>query len=134
MGRTPYSGRQKKFKVEKQMRKDEQDVNGNIYIKDERVDILTACEVVANSQKEIFEELLSKENSSHFEDFPPTEGPIVDINWEEINRALSKIKREKVPGPSCVASDLLKYAVATRLEAPTMVFQKVIKKEISPTK
>ena len=120
------------FKIAKQMRKDRQDIIGTNYIKDENGDILTVSEEVADRWKRYFNELLNAENPSDFEDTPSFEGPILNIDQEEVTKALGKMKREKAPGPSGVTSDLLKYAGASGLEALTSVFQELMKEEVSP--
>ena len=125
-------GRLKMFKIAKQMRKDRQDISGTNYIKDERGDILTVGEDVADRWRRYFDGLLNNENPSSFEDIAPVEGPIMEVSQVEVAAALSKMKKEKAPGPSGVTSDLLKYAGAIGLESLTSALQRVQKEEVSP--
>ena len=67
-------------------------------------------ERVRNVWKGYFENLLNEENPNEFEEEPLVEGPIEDIDVEEIRAAIESMKPRKVAGPSGVTTDLIKSA------------------------
>ena len=103
-------GKQRMFKIAKQMRKERKDVTGGKYIKDEDNNILIEEQDIRERWKQYFASLLNEENPHNIEELPPTEGPLEEISEEEIRRALGNMKRGKATGPSGLSSDILREA------------------------
>lgn len=103
-------GRQKMFKVSKQMRKDRIDIVGSNFIKDESGAIRTSKVEVRERWRVYFQALLNEEYESILEEATAVEGPIYDITVEEVRKASSGMKNGKAPGPSGVTSDLMQKA------------------------
>ncbi len=105
-------GKQKMFKMTKQIKGERKDVIGARYVKDEHGNIKVE-EADMQRWKSYFSELLNEENQYELEDHIKVEGPILGVTVKEVEEALQKMKRGKAPGPSGVTANLLKYAGET---------------------
>ena len=101
-------GRQKMFKIAKQMRKERKDIVGGIYIKDENENILVECQDIKERWRKYFEELLNEGNLYEVDEEEIVEGPVEEVSEAEVRKALKKMKKGKAPGPSGMTSDILK--------------------------
>ena len=125
-------GRQRMFKIAKQMREERKDVAGGIYIKDENENILVEGQDIRERWRKYFEELLNEENPYQVDEEEKVEGPVEDISEEEIKRALKKMKKGKAPGPSGMTSDILKEVGEIGTEELAKVFRNIQEREEMP--
>jgi hypothetical protein len=122
-------GRQKMFRVEKQMRRDKSDVEGTSYIKDENGVIEVDSVAVAERWRRYFERLLNEENEHNIEDQNVVEGPIECVSLEKVEDALRKMKNSKAPGLSGLSSDLIKYARGAMVNSLLEIFRNIEQSE-----
>ena len=101
-------GKQKMFKIAKQMREERKDIVGGKYIKDEDENILVREQDIRERWRKYFEELLNEANPYEREEEEKVEGPVERISEEEVKWALKKMKKGKAPGPSGLTSDILR--------------------------
>ncbi len=106
-------GKQKMFKMAKQMKEERKVVLGARYVKDEHDNIKVEEADIMQRWKGYFSELLNEENQYELEDHIKVEGPILGVTEKGVEEALQKMKRGKAPGPLGVTTDLLKYAGET---------------------
>ncbi len=109
-------GKQKMFKIAKQMKEERKDVIGARYVKDEHGNIKVEEADIMQRWKRHFSELLNEENQFELENHIKVEGPILGVTEKEVEEALQKMIRGKAPGPSGVTADLLKYGMWEKLE------------------
>ena len=103
-------GKQKMFKIAKQMREERKDVGSARYVKDENGNIVVEEVEITDRWRRYFNDLLNEENGHTLEEVEKVEGPVLGVQAAEVEMALNKMKIGKAPGPSGVTSDLLKYA------------------------
>ncbi len=125
-------GKQKIFKMAKQMKEERRDVIGSRYVKDEHGNIKVEEVDIMQRWKRYFRELLNKENQYELEDHIKDEGPILGLTEKKVEEALQKMKRRKAPGPSGVTADLLKYAGETGGRELKKVFELIETEERAP--
>ena len=125
-------GKQKMFKVAKQIRKDKKDIVGSNYIRDTDGTIKIDEQEAAERWRGYFEVLLNEENANVIEDEEMVLGPIKQIELDEINTALSFMKSDKAAGPSAVTADMIKYAGETGAIALRDIFRKILYEEKAP--
>ena len=118
-------GKQKMFKIAKQMREERKDVAGGMYIKDENENILVEEQDIRERWRKYFEELLNEGNPYEVDEEEKVEGPVEEISETEIKRALKKMKNGKAPGPSEMTSDLLKEVGDRGTEELVKVFRNI---------
>ncbi len=116
-------GRQKMFRIAKQMRKERKDVVGAKYVKDDDGSILVDEAEIMQRWRRYFSYLLNEENPFELEEQPKVEGPIEGVKISEVKWALQKMKCGKAPGPSGVTSDLMKYAGETGVQELMKIFR-----------
>ena len=117
-------GRNKMFRVASQMKKDKTDEIGRHFIKNDQGAIVVEGEGVRNVWKGYFETLLNEENPNEFEEEPPVEGPIEDIDEEEVRAAIQSMKSRKAAGPSGVTTDLIKFGGESATKELHQIFQR----------
>jgi hypothetical protein len=125
-------GRQKMFRLAKQMRKEIKDTTGAKYIKDEAGNIKVEEEEIKSRWKRYFTELLNEENPYELGEEDTTHGPINCVTAEEIKKALKGMKKGKAPGPSGLSSDLLKAAGDIGVNEMVKICQGIQEREIMP--
>ncbi len=125
-------GKNKMFRIAKQMKKDKKDVQGINYIKDENGAIKIEEAEVRDRWKRYFEELLNDENENVIEEVSVVEGPIEDVTEEEVKRAVKGMKNGKAPGPSGVTADMFKSAGRTGVKELLRVFRRIVAEGESP--
>ena len=118
-------GRQKMFKIAKQMRKERKDIVGGIYIKDENENILVKCQDIRERWRRYFERLLNEGNPYEIDEEDKVEGPVEEVSEVEVKEALKKMKKGKAPGPSEMTSDILKEVGETGIKELTKVFRNI---------
>ena len=125
-------GRQKLFRVAKQMRKDRKDVLGTNYIKDVEGDIKIDESEVAETWKSYFDSLLNQENPNNFEVTDVIEGPVDCITVEDVKKAVISLKDGKAAGPSELTKDIFKYAGWAGLDMLACSLQNIMNAESAP--
>ena len=102
-------GKQKVFKIAKQMvRKNKVTIGGNC-LKDENGKLVTGEENLKKEWKNYMEKLLNEENEWDGNvEVDKIEGPLQEISYEEVEKALKKMQCGKAAGPSGVMADQLK--------------------------
>lgn len=129
---TSSEGRNKMFKVAKQMQKDRKDIQDANFVKDKNGIILIKEEQVREKWKQYFDTLLNDENNNEIEDVNMVAGPIEDIKEAEVEKAVKSMKNRKAPCPSGMTSDMIKKAGKTGIKELTEVFQRIVREEKSP--
>ena len=125
-------GKNKMFKIAKQMKKDHKDVQGSNFIKDETGAIKIEDTGVQDRWRRYFSVLLNDENENDIEEVSMVEGPIEDITEDEVERAVKGMKNGKASGPSGVTADMFKGAGKTGVTELQRVFRRVVADEESP--
>ncbi len=125
-------GKQKMFKMAKQMKEERKDVISARYVKDEHGNIKMGEADIMQRWERYFS-VLNEENQYELEDHIKVEGPILSVTEKEVTEALQKMKRGKAPGPSGVTTDLLKYAEETGVQELKQVFELMETEERAPT-
>lgn len=120
-------GRNKMFRIAKQMQKDRKDIQGTNYIKDSNNNIKIDEHEVAERWRVYFEGLLNGGYNCNLEDVEVVEGPIEEVTRAEIVFALKAMKDGKASGPSGVSSELLKGAGETGVQAMLSIFNEIIR-------
>ena len=118
-------GRQKMFRMAKQMRKEKKDVVGGIYVKDENGSIKVDEQDVKERWRKYFENLLNEENPYELEGVGMVEGPVEEVREEEVRNAVKKMKNGKAPGPSGFTVDMVKAAGENGVKEITRALRKV---------
>ena len=116
-------GRQKMFRLARQMKKDRQDVVGGRYVKDEAGRIQIEDKKITARWRRYFSELLNEENPYELEEVERTVGPINCVKELEVKKALRSMKQGKAPGPSGLTSEMLKAGEERGIKELTRVFQ-----------
>ena len=97
------------YKIAESRRRSRQDVGEVGIIKDENGNILIEEEKVKRRWKEYFSQLLNTENEcEELDNIPPVEGPIENINEDEVENAIKKGKLNKAVGKSEVSIEMIK--------------------------
>ena len=125
-------GRQKMFRVAKQLKKEKKDVVGGKYIKDNTGNIKVNESEIMEKWKGHFNELLNKENRYETEDVSMVEGPIKGVEIVEIQEAMSKMKKGKAPGPSGLTIELLKSTEEVGIQELYKIMQEMEREERIP--
>ena len=126
-------GKQKMFRVAKQMRRNQKDVLGTNYIKDEVGNIKIHEDEVAERWKSYFDTLLNQENPNYFEEIDAVEGPLDGITMAEVSRALDSLKNGKAAGPSEITTEMFKHAGDQGLDMLVDFLQKLMQVEEPPS-
>jgi exonuclease III len=98
------------FKIAKKKHLSTQDVKRNKYIKDKNQNLLTRNDDINNRWFEYYKELMNEEFPR--EAYVPNalvEGPIREINAEEVKSAVAKMKNGKAVGPDEIPADFWKF-------------------------
>ena len=125
-------GKQKMFKIAKQVKKERKDVVGARYIKDEAGHIKVKDTDILQRWRRYFNELLNEENHHELEQHPKVEGPIIGVTEKEIRDALKSMKSGKAAGPSGLTADILRAAGETGLRELNKIFEKMEAEESAP--
>ena len=125
-------GRQKMFKVAKQMRRDQKDVIGANYIRDSEGNIKVESADVVERWKGYFENLLNVENPNNLEEVPPVQGPLEEISQDEVKMALRLAKNGKAAGPSEVTTEMFAAAGDLGLNMLVSVYRGIMKEDKAP--
>ena len=119
-------GRKKMYKLAKQMKKESEDTAGAKYVKGENGDIKLEKNEIMERWRGYFELLLNEENPCVLEEAICTQGPVEQIQEEEVRWALGKMRRGRAAGPTGVSSDLLREVGDDGLRILTKIFQEII--------
>ena len=125
-------GKLKMFKIAKQLKNEKKDIVGSNFIKDVDGSIKVNGKEAANRWRDYFRELLNVENSNLIEEEYAVQGPLPQVQREELETALAGMKSGKAAGPSEVTSDMLRLAGDTGKEMLLEIFQKILREEKSP--
>lgn len=97
------------YRIAKSRHRTRQDLGQIGVVKDVNGNILQEEAKIKARWREYFQQLLNVENKrERLENLQPTEGPVKQIEKEEVTEALRKMKCGKAAGPSEVSIDLLK--------------------------
>ena len=125
-------GRQKMFKVAKQMRKDQKDVIGANYIRDSGGNIKTESAEVVDRWRGYFENLLNEENPNNVEEVPAVQGPLDQISHHEVEMALRMAKNGKAAGPSEITTDMFATAGDLGLDMLVCIYRGIMMNDRAP--
>ena len=103
------------FKISKQWRSDNQDVVGDICVKDDSGTLSTDNKAKKVVWKQHYERLLNKEFSRNSEDLTAglIVGPPILITIEMVVKAITKMKNGKAAGPLRIVTEMLKASSDT---------------------
>ena len=119
------------FKIAKQMRKDQNDVLGSNFIRDDDGAIKMVPAEVQERWRCYFEELLNMENPNVLEAYPAVQGLIEAVTEHEVSLALKCMKDGKASGPSEVTSEMLKITGDPGSSMLCSVFNNALKNDAS---
>ena len=120
-------GKQKVFKIAKQMVKKNKDAIGGNCLKDKNGKLVIGEENMKKEWKNFMEKLLNEENEWDGNvEGDKIEGPLQAISYEEVDKALRKMKCGKAAGPSGVMSDQLKAGEEVVVEQLTDLCNQIL--------
>ena len=125
-------GRKKIFQIARQMKKENQDVMGAKFVKDRKGEMLMHSTDVLRRWGEYFEELMNEKNDFEVDEVHPIEGPIKEVDKNEVRQAIEAMKTGKAAGPTGLTTEMMKAGGESSMIEFTKVLADVWKKEKIP--
>ena len=121
------AGKENICKIAKQMVKKNKDKIGGKCLRDDEGNLVTGDENLKKQWKKYMEKLLNEENEWDGNvEAENIEGPIREISYEEVEKAVRKMKLGKAAGPSGVMADHLKAGGEVVIEQLTDICNQIM--------
>ena len=119
------------YKVAKQRAGPRRDIGEMSVIKDQTGDMLTDEVKIKESWREYFSNLLNVENArEQLGEVPAVEGPVHEIQREEVKNAIERMKKGKAPGYSGLPIDLIKHLWESGVDMMNKIVKRVWEEEL----